>query len=186
MNIWRARTFALVLVAVAVTACSGDEAGPTLPDAPSSDVVFAPNPPDAPTAPSFSGELTDGTAVEASEVWTDRPVVLLFTASWCGRCAEFHRQVADTVDTYDGDIALIALVDGTDDGIDDYADEMAGAGTVVVVDTEVWNAYAAEEPPLVALVGPGGALLRGWPGSVDQEVLAAQLDGLFLERSEDG
>jgi len=42
----------------------------------------------------------------------------------------------------------------------------------------IWNAYAVREPPVVAVVGRGGRLIRGSPGGVDAPTLRAVLDEL--------
>ena len=179
----RATAVVAVALAMLLGACSDDDAGGTgeLPGPPPTDVVFVDPPPDAAPAPEFSAKLVDDTAFDAATLWADRPVVLLFTASWCGRCADLHREVAATVDTHGGAIALLGLVDDTDEDAAGYADEVGVDHPLAVVPTDVWNLYAADEPPLVVLIAPGGALLRGWPGGVDSEVLAEELSGLIAD-----
>jgi thiol-disulfide isomerase/thioredoxin len=173
---------------VLLGACSNGEAGgeADLPEPVSTDVSFVASPPDAAPAPEFSGELIDGTPFEAATLWADRPLVLMFTAPWCGRCADQHREVAAAVDEYDGAIALLGLIDDVDDDPAGYAEEVGVAHPLGLVPTDVWNSYAAEEPPLVVLVGPGGDLLRGWPGGVDQETLTEELGTLFAEGATSG
>lgn len=179
----RATAALAVVLAILLGACSDDDAGGEgdLPGPPPTDVVFVDPPPDAAAAPEFSAQLVDGTAFDAATLWADRPVVLLFTATWCGRCADVHREVAAAVDTHGGAIALLGLVDDTDEDAAGYADEVGVDHPLAVVPTDVWNLYAADEPPLVVLIAPGGALLRGWPGGVDPEVLAEELSGLVAD-----
>ena len=43
----------------------------------------------------------------------------------------------------------------------------------------MWLDYAAREPPLVAVVAPGGKILRGWPGGVEEDALRRELDALI-------
>jgi hypothetical protein len=43
---------------------------------------------------------------------------------------------------------------------------------------ETWRRYAVRTPPAVILVGPGGKLLRGWPGGVETDALDAELQRL--------
>jgi hypothetical protein len=59
-----------------------------------------------------------------------------------------------------------------------YADELELGYPVAVTGERVWLSYAVREPPAVVLVGPGGRVLRGWPGGVDPPVLAGQLEDL--------
>jgi thiol-disulfide isomerase/thioredoxin len=169
-------------------ACSDGDVGgeANLPRPVPTGVSFVASPAAAATAPEFSGELVDGTPFEAATLWADRPLVLLFTAPWCGRCADQHREVAAAVDEYDGAIALLGLVDDVDEDPAAYAEEVGVAHPLGLVPTDVWNSYAAEEPPLVVLVGPGGVLLRGWPGGVDQETLTEELGTLIAEGDTSG
>src|SRR5688572_3198607 len=68
----------------------------------------------------FTAELMDGKPVEASELWNGRPLVLVFTASWCETCADVHRTVAEVVAQHEG-VALLGLVPDDDaEGARDY------------------------------------------------------------------
>jgi len=181
---------ALVLGVVFLTAgCTGTDSGAgtesdsrggigTLPGPLPSDVSFRKPPRGALAAPDFSVALLDGTSVIASELWDDRPLVLLFTDSSCDVCADVQREVAEAVDGHDGAIALLTLVREDDIGGErELAEEQQLDHPIGVGDERVWLNYAAEEPPLVVLVAPGGKVLRGWPGgAVD---LDAQLDELY-------
>ena len=132
----------------------------------------------------FTAELLDGTAVKSSELWDDRPAVLVFTASWCQRCKQVHREVAGLVDRHGGAVALLGLV-GPEDRASaaDYVDELRLGHPLAVADEQTWLSFAVEEPPLVALVGPGGTILRGWPGGVDIEALATHIENLYAKAS---
>jgi peroxiredoxin len=141
-------------------------------------VEYREPPESAPAAPDFSAELVDGTPVTASELWADRPVVLVFTASFCDRCAEIHRSVARVVDEHEGAIALLGVVGDDDGDAQEYADELELGYPLAVAGERVWLSYAAREPALVALVARGGKVLRGWPNGIDGEELAPHLDEL--------
>jgi cytochrome c biogenesis protein CcmG/thiol:disulfide interchange protein DsbE len=169
---------ALVLVAAG---CGGDDesagGADDLPQPLPGTVSFAPATGGL-SAPDFSAELVDGTEVTASDLWRDRPVVLVFTASWCERCRAVHRDAARVVAEHPG-AALLGVV-GEDDleAAADYAKELDLGRPVGAASEQVWLDYAAREPPVVVLVGPGGKVLRGWPGGVDPAVLDEQLDAL--------
>jgi peroxiredoxin len=144
-------------------------------------VVYADPPASALPAPEFSAQLVDGTAVSAGDLWGDRPVVLVFTASWCERCAELHRDVAAAVDEHDDAIALLGVVPADDAAAArDYADRLDLGRPVAAASERVWLNYAAREPPVVVLVSRGGKVLRGWSGDVDRDVLARRLDELVV------
>jgi thiol-disulfide isomerase/thioredoxin len=165
--------------------CAGEDSGgepaggaADLPGPVPAGVAFRDPPDDAPPAPEFSAELIDGTPVTASDLWDDRPVVLVFTASWCNRCAGVHRQAAEVVAEHEG-VALLGVVPA---GAREYAEELELEHPIAVGDERVWLAYAVREPPAVVLVAPPGKVLRGWPGGVERQVLARNLDELFEDR----
>jgi len=144
------------------------------------DVSFRKSPRNALTAPEFSAALLDGTSVTASDLWDDRPVVLVFTASACSECTAVHREVAEAVDEHAGAVALLAVVREDDlEGAREFAEDQQLGYPIALGSERVWLSYAAEEPPLVVLVAPGGKVLRGWPGGVDGSDLDAQLDKLY-------
>ncbi|MGH2697850.1 MAG: TlpA family protein disulfide reductase [Actinomycetota bacterium] len=161
---------------------AGDLPGP-LP----SDVAFRKPPRSAVAAPDFSADLLDGTPVTASDLWDDRPLVLMFTASWCDRCADVHRAVAGVVDEHEGAIGLLGVVPADDaEGARGYAQDLQLGHPIAVGDESVWLNYAADEPPLVALIAPGGKILRGWPGGVHAADLAGHLEKLFEPSTAEG
>ena len=130
-------------------------------------------------APDFTAELMDGTSVQASDLWKDRPLVLVFTASWCETCADIHRTAARGRRGARGRGAARARPRRRcGAAAKDYAEELDLGDPLAAADDKVWLDYAAREPPVVVLVGPGGKVLRGWPGGVDEAVLARELDAL--------
>ena len=173
----------LLALLLAPVACGGDEeqaygGADALPGPLPSGVEFADPPAGGVEAPDFTAELLDGSEVTASDLWADRPVVVLFTASWCEACKEQHRQVAEAVAEHEG-VTLLAVVPADDaEAARDYAAELEVDHPVASAGEQVWLDWAAREPPVVVLVGPGGTVLRGWPGGVEPGVLAEQLDEL--------
>ena len=183
-DVQRAALLALLALLLALAACGGEDdeqaygGAEALPGPLPSGVEFEDPPADGVPAPDFTAELLDGTEVTASDLWADRPVVVLFTASWCEACKEQHRQVAETVAEHEG-VALLAVVPEDDaEGAREYAAELEVDHPVAVAGEEIWLDWAAREPPLAVLVAPGGSVLRGWPGGVEPGVLAEQLDEL--------
>jgi peroxiredoxin len=174
----------LLLAAILVLAsCGGDEGvaggAADLPGPVPEGVQYVEPSASALPAPDFSAELVDGTPVTASELWRERPVVLVFTASYCDRCREIHRAAAEAVDGHDGAVTLLGVA-GTDDAdAGDYAEELELGHPLAVASERVWLSYAAREPGLVVLVGKDGKVLRGWPGGATAAELEPALDGLF-------
>jgi thiol-disulfide isomerase/thioredoxin len=178
----------VALALLAAPACGGGSdgevagGGADLPGALPEGVAFRDAPAGAPPAPEISAELVDGTPVTASELWADRPVVLVFTASWCDRCADIHRRAAELVDGRPG-ITLLGVVPADDAaGAREYAEELDLGYPVAVGDERDWLNYAVREPPAVVLVAPPGNVVRGWPGGVEPAMLARSLDELVEGR----
>ena len=176
-----AAALALVLSLVLVGCGGGDDAtaGGTsdLPGKVPAGVAYAEPPAGALRAPHFTGRLLDGTPIEAADLWAERPVLLVFTASWCARCAETHRDVAAVAEEYDDAVAVLGVVAEDDaDAAVEYADKLDVGQPIAAVSDRVWLDYAAREPPLVVLVSRGGKVLSGWPGGVSRDVLERRLD----------
>ena len=165
-----------------LAACGGEGVAGGADDLPGpvpTDVRFTPTPSAALPAPDFRAELVDGTPISGRQLWRERPVVLVFSASYCDRCREIHRAAAEAVDRRAGAVALLGIA-GTDDAeAADYAEELDLGHPLAVAPERVWLSYAAREPGLVVLVGKGGKVLRGWPGGATAAQLEAALDGLF-------
>jgi peroxiredoxin len=173
----------LLLAVVALAACGGDDevagGAADLPGPVPDGIEYVEPPASALPAPDFSAELVDGTRVRGSELWRDRPVLLVFTASYCDRCREIHRAAAEAIEERDGAAALLGVL-GEDDEVAgaEYAEELDLGHPVAVASERVWLNYAAREPGLVVLVTSGGEVVRGWPNGVSGAVLSDALDGL--------
>jgi len=185
-----ATALALVVLAAGCTGGdAGDETDATihggaadLPGPLPEDVSFRKSPRAAFEAPDFSAELLDGTSVTASDLWEDRPLVLVFTASGCNECERVHREVAEVVDGHEGAVSMLAVVRENDiKGAREFAADQELGYPIAGGAEGVWLNYAAEDVPLVVLIAPGGKALRGWPGDVDAGVLDAELDKLYKE-----
>ena len=179
-----ARVLLLLGLALLLAGCGGDDETPggaaDLPGPVPAGTTFRDPPPGALPAPPFAAELLDGTRVRAADLWRERPLVLVFTASWCDRCAVVHGDVARAVDEHGGAIALLGLVAEDDrEASLGYAEELDLGYPVAVADERVWLNYAAREPPVVVLVARGGKVLRGWPGGVGASALSRRLAELL-------
>lgn len=142
-------------------------------------VSYAKPPASALPAPDFSVALVDGSPVRGSELWDDRPYLLVFTASFCNRCREIHRAAAGAVDDQAGAAGLIGIVGTDDTDASEYADELDLGYPLASADKRIWRSYAAREPGLVVLVARGGKVVRGWPAPPTEAELADALDRLI-------
>jgi thiol-disulfide isomerase/thioredoxin len=173
---FRAIAFAVAAV-VGLASCGSGAVGggsSTLPGPRPDDVTIAPEQTDKPRAPAFSLALVDGTVVDVSTLWTDRPLILFFFASWCGECATQQDRLNALVERY-GDALPVVGIAGRDtpEDVAAYIEDQDVRHPVGLdgADLRIWLLYAAREPPLVAVVGPGGRLLAGYPGGADQSTL---------------
>ena len=177
---------AISLAAALLTGCSSSadsgESSAMLPGPVPDGVSFRAPPDSAPAAPAFDLRLLDGEQVTVANQWAERPVVLIFFESWCELCREEQAAINDLVEDYQ-DVVLflgIASLSGEDD-LREYIEENDVAYPVGIDGSgEIWLRYAAEEPPLIALVSKGGQLLRGWPGGLDAEQLRSQIEELAV------
>lgn len=186
----------LVAATLAVGACSGSttepDAGPPsapaaggavhLPGPVPAGLALRPAPSGAPGAPAFTGTLTDGTPLTAASLWADRPVVLLFFSSWCTTCAERQDALSELARGYRDRVVFVGVASEDEPAdLETYLREHRVEFPVVFDrDQTIWQSYAVREPPAVAIVAKGGALLRGWPGGLDAPTLDARLRELVI------
>jgi len=142
-------------------------------------VAFAPAPKDGMAAPQATLTLVDGTEVALADYWKDRPVVLVFFSTWCQWCLDNQAEL-NALATEQGDAALVVGIAGEEkpEEVTAYAAKH-GVTHPLATDPglDVWRTFAVTEPPLVAVVAPGGKLVRGWPGGVEVETIKSTLRG---------
>jgi peroxiredoxin len=145
----------------------------------SDNVTYAPVDTKA-VAPPFTLQTLDGKRFEAASVWKERPLVVLFLASWCSKCATQQDALEKIGDDYGDAVDFVGIAaQDQPDALKDWIDEHDVDYPVGVdPDQAIWRRYAVRTPPAVVLVAPGGKLLRGWPGGVDTETLEQELDRL--------
>ncbi|MFU8874662.1 TlpA family protein disulfide reductase [Micromonospora sp. SL4-19] len=195
------RGYAVRLAAVALAlgavlssaACSGGDDAPArkdpvaggataLPGPVPAGLALRPAPSGALSAPAVTGRLTDGSRVAFADLWADRPVVLVFFSSWCTVCGQRQDALSELARTHRDKVVFVGVA--TQDKPDDlqrYLREHRVEYPIVADDDgTIWRSYAVREPPTVAVIAKGGALLRGWPGGVDAPTLDDRLRELVL------
>jgi peroxiredoxin len=169
--------------------CSADPEPPppiggsaALPGPVPSGLSLRPAPSGAPGAPAVTLPLTDGTTLTVADLWADRPVVLVFFSSWCTQCAARQDAIGELARTYRDRVVFVGVAaEDKDADLQEYLRAHRVEYPVAVDRTRaVWESYAVREPPAVAIVAPGGALLRGFPGGLDAPALDAKLRELVL------
>ena len=170
--------------AIILSACSGAPAATgQLPRPVPDDVVFIDPPASAPPAPAFELELLDGSTLDLSEEWDERPVVLVFFESWCTLCRDQQESINDVVADYRDIVLFVGVANLSEpEDVEQYVSDNDITYPVGIDSTgRTWLNYAVTEPPLVALVSKGGQLLRGWPEGLAGEELREQIDQLAVE-----
>jgi thiol-disulfide isomerase/thioredoxin len=169
---------------VVLSACSGGTASTDeLPGPVPENVVFRDPPAGAPPAPAFELDLLGGDALDLTEQWDARPVVLVFFESWCTLCQEQQESINDVVDDYRDVVLFVGIANLSEPAdVEQYVGDNDITYPVGIDSTgRTFLNYAVTEPPLVALVSKGGQLLRGWPEGITGEELAQQIDQLAVE-----
>lgn len=169
-----------------VAGCGGgaayDGGRDTLPGPVPKGVSYAPSESTA-LAPPFTLKLLDGTQLDVATLWKDRPAVLLFFASWCSKCATQQETLAKLGEQYGDKVAFVGVAgQDTAEKVRTWlSDHKVSYPVGIDPDLAIWRRYAVRTPPAVALVAPGGKLLRGWPGGVDAETLELALSELVRD-----
>jgi len=175
---------AVAMCLALLTGCGGT-ASQTLPGPVPAGVEYRAAPSDAPDAPDGELELLNGDRVSLDDLARDRPVVLLFFEAWCGECADRQDDLDAAADRYGDAVTLVSVAaESTRDEASDYADEH-DVHTLVARDPtgDLSRSYAVDQAPFTVFVAPGGSLVRGWPGYLDD--LDGAIDGLLVERMPD-
>lgn len=169
------------LAAGALAGCSEADRG-RMPGPVPSGVEFRTAPDDAPPAPPLTLELTDGTTLDLTEQWGERPVVLVFFETWCTRCADQQPPINDVVEEYEDTVLFVGIANLSDPAdVATYVEDHDITYPVAVEPSgDAMLRYAVAEPPLVALVGKDGSLLRGWPEGVEGDELATAIADLAV------
>lgn len=146
-------------------------------------VTFHEPPATAPAAPAFSLELLDGRSLDLAEQWHQRPVVLVFFESWCSRCQQQQPGINEVAEGYRDVVLFVGIASQSETAsVEQYISD-TGLDYPVGIDRGGRTAvrYAVAEPPLVALIGKGGRLLRGWPDGVTGAELQEHIDRLAVD-----
>ncbi|WP_424936856.1 MULTISPECIES: TlpA family protein disulfide reductase [Bacteria] len=164
---------ALLLAGCASAPRGGAESVPTAaPDASFSPVDGAVR------APAASGTLIDGTRIDLADLWTQRALVVQFTASWCTQCRDAEPALREVVESYDDAVLLVHVA--LDEPVDDiraYLDDTGVTGPVLVDrQRAIWRDYTVSEPPVTAVIDTAGGIIRMWPSGADGDDLRAALD----------
>lgn len=177
-----------LLLAAACSSGGGSIGGADrLPDEPApEDVAYAEAPEGTPAAPEFELDLLDGSTVSASELWDERPVVLHFVTSWCEICKEQQAGINEVADEYADEVVFLGIT--TNDTAEDIEGYLRERDVPYAVgndpEQEIWLRYGVTEPPLLAFITRGGAIVRGHPGGLDGEQVRETIEEHLLAETD--
>lgn len=176
---------AALAAALVLGACSTPVAGGQLPGPVPEGVTFRPAPAEAPAAPAFELDLVDGSTLDLTEQWAERPVVLVFFETWCTLCRDQQPGINDIADGYRDVVSFVGIagLSSAEDVREYVTDQRIAYPVGLDPDGRSWLQYAVAEPPLVALISKDGRLLRGWPDGIAANDLRDQIDQLAVESS---
>ncbi|MCK2242606.1 MULTISPECIES: TlpA disulfide reductase family protein [unclassified Crossiella] len=127
-------------------------------------VTFRAPPAEAAAAPDFTVPLTDGAKVTASALWKDRPLVVVFFSSWCAKCGSEQAKLTELATQYKDKVVFLGVAArDTEPDLRGYLDKHQVPYPVGQDDQQqtIGRSYALAEPPLLAVVAPGGGLIKG-------------------------
>ena len=154
-----------LLACLVLAGCAAEALGPRA--APSSAVE----------APDFELRLLDGSTIDASRLWDEKPVVLVFLTSWCTPCEQRENEIAKLARKYDGNVAFLGIAAADEaEALRAYADKhRVDYDLGLDASQAVWRKYAVREPPAVVLVTKGGKVVKGWPGGLEPKQLDEEI-----------
>jgi peroxiredoxin len=135
-------------------------------------------------APDFISEDVFGNEVALSDFRDDKPVLLVFWATWCGYCAKELPALKSFVKDHQDEIKVIAITSGEDkQTIKEYVQEKDVNFTVLLdLDRKIWNQYPVRGTPAHFLIDSQGnivALRPGLASKEDLEILMTMLTELW-------
>lgn len=119
----------------------------------------------------------DGNEIRLSDFRGEKPVLLVFWATWCGFCAKELPDLKIFTDRHKEDLKIFAIASGeTEDTIREYAKEKEINFSMLLDEKrEIWNAYLIRGTPNHVLIDKDGNITILRPGLADLESLEIML-----------
>ncbi|MCE9584095.1 MAG: TlpA family protein disulfide reductase [Planctomycetes bacterium] len=106
-------------------------------------------------APSFQLSGLDGKSVRAEDLWSGRPVLLVFMTSWCKACKAEVPRLNEISKTH----AVVAISTGDSKEAVERCRSEAGITYPILLDEgAVAKAYGVQASPTIVLIDKGGAV----------------------------
>ncbi|MEK7466495.1 MAG: TlpA disulfide reductase family protein [Planctomycetota bacterium] len=112
--------------------------------------------PPATPAPAFELSGLDGASVKSSDLWADKPVLLVFMTSWCPACRKEVPRLNEIARTH----AVIAIATGdTKEAMERCRAQTGMTYPVLLDEGAVSRAFGIQASPTCILVDKGGAIV---------------------------
>lgn len=124
-------------------------------------------------APDFTSEDVYGNRVSLTDFQGEKPVLLVFWATWCGYCAKELPDLKVFAEEYQDEVKVIAVPSGENkETIRDYIQEK-DVNFLMLLDQEkeIWNKYLARGTPSHFLISSQGKIITLRPGLASKEDL---------------
>lgn len=131
-------------------------------------------------APNFTSQDVFGQQVSLSDFEGQKPVLLVFWATWCSYCKQELPDLKEFSQKYKSEIKVIAIDSGeTKKIIKDYI-QKNNIDFLVLLDEEreIWNKYLVRGTPSHFLINEKREIVVTWPGLVSMNDLEKMLSYL--------
>ena len=124
-------------------------------------------------APDFVSEDVFGNRIALSDFKDNKPVLLVFWATWCGYCAKELPDLKNFAKDYKDKIEVIVITSGEEkEAIEKYIQEN-NIDFLILLDEnrEIWNEYPVRGTPAHFLIDSQGKIVGLRPGLASREDL---------------
>lgn len=128
-------------------------------------------------APDFVAENVNGNRINLSDFRGQKPVLLVFWATWCGFCAKELPDLKTFTKEHQNDIQVIAVSSGEPKStIVDYIKEKE-VNFMMLLDEQkkIWNSYLVRGTPNHFLINKQGIIVTRQPGPASLDNLETML-----------
>ncbi len=135
--------------------------------------IFTKSPQVGDFAPDFVSEDVDGKKISLSDFRGEKPVLLVFWATWCGFCAKELPDLKAFANEYQNKIQVITIPSGeVEETIRNYIQEK-DINFLMVLDENrtIWNQYLVRGTPFHFLISNQGKIITLRPGLASREDL---------------
>lgn len=132
-------------------------------------------------APDFTSEDVYGNKISLSDFQNEKPVLLVFWATWCSYCAKELPDLKIFTAKYRNEIQVITVASGESrETIKNYIEEK-NVNFLILLDEkrEIWSSYLVRGTPSHFLINKNGRIVTLRPGLSmikDLEVIISMLD----------